>query len=86
MCASCIANKGRHLKKQKLIEYKGGKCLHCGYNKNQKALSFHHLNPKEKDFEISSKHCLSFERLKQEVDKCILLCLNCHAETHDNFV
>jgi aconitase B len=83
-CGSCIANRGRFKKKSLLIAYKGGKCENCNYDKNQAALSFHHLDPKEKDFEISGKHCLSLERLKKEVDKCSLLCLNCHAETHAN--
>lgn len=68
--------------KQKLIDYKGGKCEFCGYNKCIKALQFHHLNPKEKDFSIAGMS-LSFEKLKKEVDKCILVCSNCHAEIHD---
>ena len=73
-----------NLKKEKqLVEYKGGKCEHCGYDKCISALEFHHINPSEKDFGIgqygSSK---SFEKMKQEVDKCILLCCNCHRELH----
>lgn len=67
--------------KLKLIEYKGGKCEICGYNKCEAVLQFHHINPKEKDFSISGKSW-SFEKLKQEVDKCMLLCANCHTEKH----
>lgn len=67
--------------KVQLVLYKGGKCVKCGYNKCIEALQFHHLNPKEKDFTISGKS-LSFERLRLEADKCILLCANCHIETH----
>jgi len=67
--------------KQKLVEYKGGKCEICGYNKCINCLSFHHLDPKEKDFQISGT-TLSFERQKNEVDKCQLLCHNCHGEIH----
>ena len=81
-----MVNRNRHSKKQRLLEYKGGKCEVCGYNKSQNALSFHHLNPEEKDFEISGKHCLAFETLKKEVDKCALLCLNCHAEVHAGLI
>lgn len=68
--------------KMKLVEYKGGKCVRCGYNKLIKALEFHHLNPDEKDFTVSGKSW-SFEKLKNEVDKCILVCSNCHIEIHD---
>lgn len=68
--------------KIKLVEYKGGECSKCGYKKSLKALEFHHLDPSEKDFTISGKSW-SFERLKKEVDKCILVCSNCHIEIHE---
>lgn len=68
--------------KIKLVEYKGGSCQNCNYNKSIGALEFHHLVPNEKDFSISSKS-YSFEKLKKEVDKCILVCSNCHIEIHE---
>jgi DNA-binding CsgD family transcriptional regulator len=68
-----------------LVKYKGGKCRICGYNKSIKALHFHHLDPTQKDFTISGKSW-SFERLKNEVDKCILVCSNCHCEIHDGLI
>jgi len=71
--------------KQKLVDYKGGKCEICGYSKCIEALHFHHRNPEEKDFSISGKS-LSFERLKEEVNKCILVCSNCHTEIHSGLV
>ena len=67
--------------KKKSVEYKGGKCIICGYNKHYSALDFHHRNPKDKDFQISGG-TKSFENLKKELDKCDLLCKNCHAEVH----
>ena len=69
--------------KQKLVEYKGSCCQApgCGYNKCMDALTFHHLDPSQKDFQISGKSW-SYERLKGEVDKCALLCSNCHKEVH----
>ena len=70
--------------KIKLIEYMGGKCFVCGYDKCVGALQFHHKNPNEKDFTISGK-TLSFDRLKNEVDKCMLVCSNCHAEIHEKY-
>ena len=67
--------------KKKLVEYKGGVCVECNYSRCIQALEFHHLDPTKKDFTISGKSW-SFERLKKEVDKCILLCNRCHTETH----
>lgn len=71
--------------KEKLIEYKGGKCQLCGYNKCTTALEFHHLNPSQKDFTISGG-TKSFEKAKIEADKCILVCANCHREIHSGLV
>lgn len=76
-----LSNSRKKLK-EKLVEYKGGKCERCGYDKCITALEFHHLDPREKDFGIGSKDVLSFEKCKKEVDKCILVCANCHREIH----
>lgn len=72
----------RKRKKIELVEYKGGSCIKCGYNKCISALEFHHIDPNGKDFSIGGKSW-SFERLKKEVDKCILVCSNCHREIHE---
>lgn len=78
-----VSNRRRKLK-QLAVEYKGGKCQKCGYDKFVGALEFHHLNPAKKDFSISHDgHTMSWERLKIELDKCILLCSNCHKEEHE---
>lgn len=72
--------------KQQLIYYKGGKCEICGYNKCQAALEFHHINPLEKEFQLSyidiNGTTVTMDTLKKEVDKCLLVCANCHAEIH----
>ena len=68
--------------KQMAVSYKGGKCERCGYDKNIGALDFHHLDPKQKEFEISKVRHKSIEDIKEELDKCILLCANCHREEH----
>lgn len=57
-------------------------CSVCGYNKNWAALTFHHLDPNEKDFSISDCGMFSKDRLRQEIEKCVLLCHNCHMEEH----
>ena len=67
-----------------LVEYKGGQCIECGYSKCEGALQFHHLNGEDKDFTLSSIHPneVSMADLLQEVDKCVLLCANCHVQKH----
>ena len=63
------------------IEYKGGQCQVCGYNKYQGALDLHHLNPEDKNFGIGDKgYTRSWEKVKAELDKCVLVCANCHRE------
>lgn len=81
-CNSCLVNRHRWSRKKKCIEYKGGACSICGYSKCAEALTFHHLNPEEKSFEISGSHTRKWEVVKTELDKCILLCQNCHHELH----
>lgn len=72
--------------KKRLVEIKGGSCEICGYNKSIKALQFHHTNPEKKDFNIGdytgSKN-VNVAKAFEEVQKCQLLCANCHAEVHD---
>jgi hypothetical protein len=68
--------------KVKCIEYKGGSCKICGYNKCIGALEFHHRNPNKKEFNISGRS-IKFEKIKVELDKCDLVCCNCHRELHE---
>jgi hypothetical protein len=68
--------------KIKAIKYKGGKCNRCGYDKCDWAFEFHHLDSDEKDFGISAYSTLSWDKIKKELDKCILVCANCHREIH----
>lgn len=70
--------------KQMGVEYLGGKCCKCGYNDCIWALEFHHTNSNEKDFSISKYSNLSWNRIKKELNKCILVCSNCHKEIHFN--
>lgn len=73
--------------KKKCVEYKGGSCVICNYNKCMGALEFHHLDPNEKDFSISNLKKYKFSKIViSELDKCILLCSNCHRELHSGLV
>lgn len=87
-CRKCIidaVNKRRRKLKQLAVEYCGGKCTICGYSKCIGALHFHHVNPTTKNFSISSDgNTRSWVEIKNELDKCILVCANCHAELHTN--
>jgi len=83
LCGSCRVRNARLKMKKRAIEYMGGKCSRCGYDKCSKALHFHHLDPKEKDFQISGSKNRSWEVIVEELKKCIMVCSNCHAEIHD---
>jgi len=75
-----VAKRRRKLKSLS-IEYKGGKCQLCGYEKYQGVLDLHHLDPATKSFGIGAKgYTRSWEVIKAELDKCILVCANCHRE------
>jgi len=71
-------------RKLKLIEERGGCCEICGYNKNVAGFDFHHKDPKEKDYQLDMRRLSnsSMFKLLKEVDKCMLLCANCHREMH----
>lgn len=89
-CYKCIPEEnynGSSVLRKKIkiwaLEYKDGKCQKCGYNKCPDALEFHHLNPDKKDFSLSDRNLsLDWENIKKELDKCILICANCHRELH----
>ena len=77
-------NNHRKRIKVKAVEYKGGKCYICGYDKCVAALEFHHIDPKTKSFSISGNGFThSWDKIKQELDKCVLLCANCHREVEN---
>jgi len=69
------------------VDYKGEKCQCCGYDKYIGALEFHHIDPNEKDFSLSHRgYCYSWDKVKKELDKCILVCSNCHREIHAGII
>jgi len=82
-CAVEAVQKRRDKLKIMAVEYKGGKCVVCGYKKYVGALEFHHLIPDTKDFGIGSRgYTRSWKMVKMELDKCVIVCANCHREIH----
>jgi len=74
----------RERTKHRAIDYLGGSCERCGYKRCKDALEFHHRDSTEKSFSVSKAmvHIRSWEAIRAELDKCDLLCANCHRELH----
>ncbi|HEV7424330.1 MAG TPA: hypothetical protein VGO21_04030 [Candidatus Paceibacterota bacterium] len=81
-CGSCNTKIRRFRAKAAAIKYLGGKCVKCGWHGNQAAIQFHHADPHKKDFIIGSVANKSWDSIKKEMQKCILLCANCHMIEH----
>jgi len=56
-------------------------CELCGYNKFIGALDYHHVRG-EKVFELNRPASRSIKTIQDEIDKCMLVCANCHRELH----
>ena len=70
----------RRILKRRAVNHLGGKCFLCPYDRCDSAFDFHHIDPNEKDFEISTR--MSWVAIVEELDKCVLLCATCHREVH----
>ena len=83
-CKKCFNESSYQATKDKIAEYMetrgGAKCQRCGYDRYVGALEFHHRDPALKDPNWSRSW--SMPRLKEELDKCDILCSNCHREVH----
>lgn len=84
-CTSAESSVRKYNFTQKCVDYKGGACEICGYDKSIGALEFHHIDRATKKFEIGKLTSKTFsDQVKKELDKCMLLCKNCHGEIHHN--
>lgn len=85
VCGPChnkdVAAKGR-FKRAKVVKYLGGCCSACGYDKYECSLDTHHIDSSTKDPNFSSMRGWSWERIRKELDHCVLLCRNCHQALH----
>lgn len=68
--------------KKKAIAYKGGKCENCCTVLPYPCYDFHHVNPEEKEFAWNRLRNQKWETVQRELDKCQLLCANCHRLEH----
>ena len=61
------------------------RCADCG-ERHPATLQFHHPNSEDKEFNVADavRNGISLDRIKKEIDKCIVLCANCHAIRHYN--
>ncbi|MFZ1721883.1 MAG: hypothetical protein WAU07_05255 [Microgenomates group bacterium] len=77
-----VKKRRAHLR-EKAVAESGGKCRICGYKRVITALEFHHKDQTQKDFGLSQRGLTrSWEKIKIEIAKCILVCANCHREIH----
>lgn len=80
-CRSEAVSKRRRAVKRMLVEEAGGRCSICAYSRCQEALHFHHVDPTTKAFHLGHQgQSRSLARSREEAQKCVLLCGNCHAE------
>ena len=84
VCGSCRTKIRRFLCKLAAIYYLGGKCKTCGWIGSQAAFEFHHRDPLTKAFDVGRNLNKSWDFVKEELDKCDLLCSNCHRISHSD--
>ena len=75
-------SQARRDRKLKAIHYKHNECFDCKLAFHPAVYEFHHLNPNEKDVNLAHFKSASWERFVVELDKCIMLCANCHRIRH----
>lgn len=81
-CNSCTTKIRRIRMKMRAVKYLGGKCVKCGQKVHFAAFQFHHKDSNNKEFNVGRVMNKSWDSIVPELDKCELLCANCHAEMH----
>lgn len=86
-CKECHSKymKQQYAQKKSIIEEQKAqqKCAKCGESRGY-VLDYHHLNPEEKETTIArmTSNRYNLEDIQKEIEKCIVLCANCHREFH----
>lgn len=73
--------------KIRCVEYLGGRCKKCGYDRCLRALQFHHIHREDKAeaLYVLIANNRPWDVIVLELEKCVLLCSNCHAEVEDAY-
>jgi len=85
ICNGCYTSVRRYRIKKWMIDYKGGKCVECGDSSlNVACYDFHHIDKSEKEFGLSRVESakINIKQIIAELDKCNLVCANCHRAKH----
>ena len=77
-----LTNRHNQEKKRLAVKHFGGKCHDCGGIFPQCVYAFHHLDPSLKDYNPSKAMTGKLDKMWKELDKCIMLCANCHMIRH----
>ena len=82
-CKECAKQieAARYKAKQSFVNSQKKVCEKCGEDREY-VLDYHHRNPLEKEFTIGSTSTRTQESLQKEIDKCVVLCANCHRAFH----
>jgi hypothetical protein len=81
---NAATRKHAHTKRKKINELKTP-CIVCGFE-HPEAIDFHHLDPSEKEFNVSGAMGKAWDKVKAEIDKCVCLCANCHRLHHAGII
>lgn len=86
-CKKCLDDHHKNRMKDIILNHFGKyECTSCGYNKCIRAIEFHHMDTTEKEVEVSQMNSYSKERIVSELEKCLMLCANCHREIHEGLI
>ncbi len=80
-CINSISVENTRTKRKRAHTYMGGCCKLCGF-KETYALDLHHVDPSTKDPTFPRWKSWCWHRIETELQKCVLLCRNCHAGVH----
>ncbi len=82
-CKRCVGEavtRRKQLIKRLLVEEAGGCCAVCGYDRCVVTLTFHHVDRSLKSFSMSMHTTKALAAYREELQKCVLVCANCHGE------
>lgn len=65
-----------------MLEKLGSHCINCGFDKWKASLDIHHVDPTKKDVSFSTARYWNRSKIDKELEKCVILCRNCHAAYH----